>query len=357
MSVEKLFDFIIVGQGLAGTALAWTLSGSGHQVLVVDRCEKTTSSKIAAGLITPITGQRLVVSLRLDEFLPFATEFYRKVEQKTGSSFFELKPMLRLFSSAQEQEQYRKRSQTHFPHLVSEPEPLAEESTFEVSRGGFEMTKGGQLDVPTYLKESRQHFTEQGSFLEADIDPIKDFDFVSDGITVPRWNLTARKVIFCEGFQSQQNPWFKTVPFEGAKGEILTLRIPGLTEQRVVHRGVWLAHWKEDLYRAGSTYDRDHLDCKPTSTGREEICMRLSEFLKLPIEVIDHRAAVRPVIRGRLPVMGLHPEQPQIGFFNGFASKGSLQTPWMADHFVNVLEGKVPLEKQLDLQHKIDLAS
>lgn len=219
------------------------------------------------------------------------------------------------------------------------------------------MTKGGQLDVPTYLKESRQHFTEQESFLEADIDPIKDFDFASDGITVPRWNLTARKVIFCEGFQSQQNPWFKTVPFEGAKGEILTLRIPGLIEQRVVHRGVWLAHWKEDLYRAGSTYDRDHLDCKPTSTGREEICSRLSEFLKLPIEVIDHSAAVRPVIRGRLPVMGLHPEQPQVGFFNGFASKGSLQTPWMADHFVNVLEGKVPLEKQLDLQHKIDLTS
>jgi len=124
-----------------------------------------------------------------------------------------------------------------------------------------------------------------------------------------------------------------------------------------VHRGVWLAHWKNDLYRAGSTYDREHLDCIPTAGAREEICARLAEFLKRPVEVIDQRAAVRPVIRGRLPIMGLHPTHSQLGFFNGFASKGSLQTPWMADHFVNVLEGTVPLEKQLDLSRKIDIRS
>ncbi|MFH1301172.1 MAG: FAD-dependent oxidoreductase [Planctomycetota bacterium] len=357
MPTWKLFDLIIVGQGLAGTALAWTLLGRSYRVLVIDRCEPITSSKIAAGLITPITGLRLVVSWRLDEFLPFATRFYRSVEQQTAAHFFELKPMLRLFSSEQEQEQYRQRSQTHFPDLVSVPEPLADPNDFEISQGGFEMTGGAQLDVPTYLNASRHCLENQNSFLEADVDPVKDLEFQSEVVQLPRWNLAAKKIIFCEGIRSQQNPWFQTVPFEGAKGEILTLKIPGLTERRVVHRGVWLAHWKDDLYRAGSTYDREHLNCEPTNAGREEICARLSEFLKRPVEVVDHRAAVRPVIRGRLPIMGLHPEQPQLGFFNGFASKGSLQTPWMADHFVNILEGSVPVEKQLDLSRKIDLRS
>ncbi len=353
MPTPTEFDFILVGQGLAGTALGWTLQRRGYRVLLIDRCEPTTSSKIAAGLITPITGKRLVVSWRLDEFLPFATDFYRQIEQETDSDFFELKPMLRLFSSEQEQEQYRQRSQTHFPELVSVPQPLSGESAFDLSQGGFEMTQGGQLDVPTYLSVSRNHFSKQNCFLEADIDPVKDLAFETNRVNLPHWNVTADKIIFCEGIHGQQNPWFKTVPFEGAKGEILTLKIPGLTERRVVHRGIWLAYWKDDLYRAGSTYDREHLDCEPTTAGREEICNRLSEFLRLPVEVIDHRAAVRPVIRGRLPIMGLHPDQPNIGFFNGFASKGSLQTPWMADYFVNVLEGKVPLDKQLDLRRKI----
>ncbi len=356
MPTWKQFDFLIVGQGLAGTALAWTLLGRGYRVLVMDRCEQITSSKIAAGLITPITGLRLVVSWRLDEFLPFATRFYRSVEQETDSQFFAMKPMLRLFSSEQEQEQYRQRSQTHFPELVSVPEPLADADDFEIAQGGFEMT-GAQLDVPTYLDASRLYFENQNGFLEADVDPVNDLEFLPEKVRLPRWNLEAKKVIFCEGLRSQQNPWFQTVPFEGAKGEILTLKIPGLNERRVVHRRIWLAHWKDNLYRAGSTYDREHLDCEPTNAGREEIVSRLSEFLKRPVEVIEHRAAVRPVIRGRLPILGLHPTQPQLGFFNGFASKGSLQTPWMADHFVNVLEGSVPVEKQLDLSRKIDLRS
>ncbi|QDV52051.1 bifunctional tRNA (mnm(5)s(2)U34)-methyltransferase/FAD-dependent cmnm(5)s(2)U34 oxidoreductase [Gimesia fumaroli] len=356
MPQQTEFDIILVGQGLAGTALGWTLQDRGYRILLIDRCETTTSSKIAAGLITPITGLRLVVSWRLEEFLPFSTGFYRKIEQKTASSFFELKPMLRLFSSEQEQEQYRKRSETHFPELVSLPEPLADESAFEMSRGGFEMTQGGQLDVPTYLSVSRTHFSTQNCFLEADLDPVSDVKFEPERVILPRWNLSADKIIFCEGIHGQQNPWFQSIPFEGAKGEILTLKIPGLTERRVVHRGVWLAHWQDDLYRAGSTYDREHLDCDPTTAGREEICARLSEFLKLPFEVVDHRAAVRPVIRGRLPIMGLHPAQNKVGFFNGFASKGSLQTPWMANYFVEVLEGKQTLDKHLDLSRKVNLS-
>lgn len=345
-------DYLIAGQGLAGTALAWTLMSRGYRVQVVDRGESITSSKIAAGLITPVTGMRLVVSWKFEEFFSFATDFYRRIERETKSRFYEIKPMLRLFASPAEVQQYAQRSQTHFPDLVTIPEPLADESQFELPLGGFEMT-GGQLDVPAYLEASRRYFESCGLYQQAEINPVNDLEFESNTVRLPKWNLMADRIIFCEGIHSQQNPWFKTIPFEGAKGEILTLRIPGLNEQRVVHRGIWLAHWKEDLYRAGSTYDREHLDCEPTLAGREEICTRLTEFLKLPVEVIDHRAAVRPVIRGRLPIMGLHPQQPQIGFFNGFASKGSLQTPWMANHFADILEGKATPDKSLDLVHKL----
>lgn len=352
MPTLKTVDYLITGQGLAGTALAWTLIRRGYRVQILDRCESITSSKIAAGLITPITGMRLVVSWRLEEFFSFATDFYRSIEQETKSQFYEIKPMLRLFASPAEVQQYAQRSRTHFPELVTIPEPLADESLFELSLGGFEMM-GGQLDVPAYLEASRHFFESRSSFRQAEIDPLEDLEFQANSVRLSRWNVRADKIIFCEGIHSQHNPWFKAIPFEGAKGEILTLKIPGLHERRVVHRGIWLAHWKEDLFRAGSTYDRAQLDCEPTPAGRKEICDRLSDFLKLPVEVIEHRAAVRPVIRGRLPIMGLHPQQPQIGFFNGFASKGSLQTPWMANHFADILEGKTTPDKAMDLAHKL----
>jgi len=50
---------LILGQGLAGTAIAWRLWERGLPFLIVDRDEPVTSSKIAAGLLTPITGMRM----------------------------------------------------------------------------------------------------------------------------------------------------------------------------------------------------------------------------------------------------------------------------------------------------------
>ena len=53
---------MICGQGLAGTLLAWELVRLGSRVVVVDPGETVTSSKVAAGIVTPITGKRVALS-------------------------------------------------------------------------------------------------------------------------------------------------------------------------------------------------------------------------------------------------------------------------------------------------------
>ncbi len=52
-----MFDFLIVGQGLAGSLLAWELMQRGAKVLIVDN-GMPNASQVAAGLINPITGMR-----------------------------------------------------------------------------------------------------------------------------------------------------------------------------------------------------------------------------------------------------------------------------------------------------------
>jgi glycine oxidase len=61
---------IICGQGLAGTLLAWKLLELGQPVIIIDLDEAVTSSKIAAGIVTPITGLRLALSHDVGTFLP-----------------------------------------------------------------------------------------------------------------------------------------------------------------------------------------------------------------------------------------------------------------------------------------------
>lgn len=351
----NLIETLIVGQGLAGTVLAWQLRFRGARVVVLDDAKPMTASRIAAGLVTPITGQRLVTSWRFAEFWPCALEFYRRVERETGQTFFREIPMVRLFNSDAERERILASRSSQVSSLVRFPEPLVEKSIFHHPFGGFEMT-GGQLDVPAFLEASRKAFESNGQYQNGSLSLPEDLELSSEGVFLHRWNLKARRVIFCEGFSAHLNPWFSGLPFDAAKGEILTLRVRGLTDERVIHQGIWLAPLGGDLFRAGATYDRDNLNDLPTPKAREEICGELQSFLRLPFEVVEHHAAVRPIVIGRHPVIGLHPRFPQLGCFNGLASKGTLQAPFIAGQFADYLQGKGDIEDVLNVQMRFGAA-
>ena len=61
----------IAGQGLAGTCLAWALWKRGEDFLLMDR-GAGGSSRVAAGMVNPITGKNFEPSWRIADFLPDA---------------------------------------------------------------------------------------------------------------------------------------------------------------------------------------------------------------------------------------------------------------------------------------------
>ncbi len=345
------YDAIILGQGLAGSTLAWSLRWSGQRVLVIDRDLPGTSSKIAAGLMTPITGQRLVKSWRWDQFWAAATAFYRRVECETATGFFQPRNVVRLLANESEQEFLALRLASEFASLMTQPQPLVNRGWFDDRLGGFEMIEGGRLNVAAFLEASRQRLVRDQQFVAADLDLERDIELTTSGVWLPRLGVVAQRLIFCQGIDATDNPWFQHVRFKPAKGEILTLRIAGLTEERIVSRGVWLMPLGNSLFRAGATYEWNELDSMPTEKGRDEICSRLREFLRLPFEVIGHDAAVRPILRHQYPVVGRHPQHRQLGCFNGLGSKGALQAPWLADHLAGFLTEATPLDPAVDLHH------
>lgn len=68
----KHVDYIIAGQGIAGSLLAWFLLQRGKQVLVVDPQVAGTSSGVSGGMIDPVTGRRIVKTWMADTLIPFA---------------------------------------------------------------------------------------------------------------------------------------------------------------------------------------------------------------------------------------------------------------------------------------------
>ena len=53
-------NYIIIGQGLAGTLMAHELLKANESFLVIDEYRESTSSKVAAGMFNPISGKRMV---------------------------------------------------------------------------------------------------------------------------------------------------------------------------------------------------------------------------------------------------------------------------------------------------------
>lgn len=351
-------DTLIVGQGLAGSLLAWELLARGQRLLVADRDEPETSSKVAAGIVTPITGQRLAPTWRLDEFWRYAIAAYRRIEVETREWLFHPLPIARLLADAVEVERWTRRLEQNGGKFPAGAAPLTiNASIFRANEGGFEMPGAGWLDVPRFLTATRKHLLERAGYVIARVD-ADDVAVKPDGV---RWrNVEADRVIFCQGWEGNRNRFFEWVPFRNAKGQILDLLCPGAAaETRIVNRAGWLLPLGEGKFRAGATYEWDFAPENATLStvqGCLEIEHKLSGMLRVPWTVTGQRAAVRPVIRESRAVIGLHPGPDlwgRVGFFNGLGSKGVLNGPFFARQLAAHLVDGAPIEEVVDVRKNL----
>lgn len=322
-------DTIIIGQGIAGTTLAWQLRWKRQRVVIIDRDADSTASDVAAGLISPITGRRQAVSWRFEQLWPIAQRFYHRAEQQTRTSFFHCQPMLKTLAVGD--------PALHSPFARRR---LRLDPPFASNVEAIELAPAARLDVRAYLLASREVFREDDCYLASDIDVRADLEFDGTNACIPRLGLCARMLVFCQGIDANENEWFPDIQFEPTKGEILTVAHSDLRCKHIIHDQVWLAPHGEGKWMVGATYERHFENAAPTHSGRNELLQKLSRFLPQQPKIIEHRAAIRPTVRGRLPVIGRHPSKP-MAFFNGLGSKGALRAPFVAGQLADFLvEGK-----------------
>ncbi len=341
-------NYIIVGQGLAGSLLAWQLLRRDQRVLVVDRDELASSSKVAAGLLTPITGSRFTIPEGLPERLNFAHRFYWDTEEATHERFFHHHRIARIFRSQQEHTEWGKR-RARDPGLYEKfCTPLTTASKLlPAPHGGFEMKLGGWMNMPLFLEVTRQHLLERTAYAIAKLNS----DEVKVNDTGIRWkNIEADGIIFAEGWRGNQNRFFDWVPMNPAAGDILDISIPKLEkESRIINSGGWLIPMGDGRFRAGSTYRHDFDEVGPHDEGRAEVLAKLAAITPAEVEVIGHRSAIRPTIRRSQVFMGRHPSEPRVAFFNGLGSKGVLNGPWHADRLAEHLVSGGELPEKADI--------
>lgn len=339
----KEVEFLIVGQGIAGSSLALKLLQRGRTVMVLDRQDDGSSSRVAAGLVTPLTGKGMNPAWRQAACLEEAEHFYSQLEKASGRKFFHHQPVVRLFSGEKEQQKWERKKTE-----VSEWAKQIEELPMASAHGAIQMDRGAWLDTKVFLRVVRETLEHQGSWMRADFRE-EDVNFHSDEGGGLQWKeIKAKQLILCQGaYGLGAGGWFGQVPHRSAKGEVLTVWLDGLDESKRYHCNGWIAPRGGGVWKAGANYNWEQLDSEPSDAGKEEVLAKLKQWVPVPIEVIGHAAGVRPIIRNSLPVIGHHPDNPSLGFFNGLGSKGTLMAPAVASHFCDYLCGDCEIDPEL----------
>lgn len=339
-------DYIVVGSGLAGICFAETALNHGKTVLVIDG-EKRSSSIVAGGMYNPVVLKRFTEVWNIATQIDVAKPFYEGLEAKLGATFNHKMPLLRRLLSVEEQ--------NNWFHATDKPslEPyLAPELTYrdvtgvKASFGFGEVYETGYLDSKGLILAYKNYLKERSLYLKEAFD-FDAFSFTDTGVTYR--DIKAQHIVFAEGFGIQNNPFFKDLPLDGTKGELLVVRIPDLNIDFILKANIFLIPIGNDLYKVGATYDWKDKSDTPTIEGKGALLKGLREVVGLDFEVVEHLAGVRPTVKDRKPLVGAANESERIHVLNGLGTRGVFLGPYLAQQLFNQIENGAILEDHISI--------
>ncbi|HYH15604.1 MAG TPA: FAD-binding oxidoreductase [Flavisolibacter sp.] len=340
-------DYIIVGQGICGTMLSWFLHKEGKRVLVIDESKENTSSKVAAGLINPVTGRRYVTAWMVEELMAFAEQTYTELGTYLNETYIRKTDAIDFFTSPQMRDAFVNRITEDDTYLHPFPDQNHFNQFFNYDFGCGQVRPAYIVNLPNLLSAWRAALANKKALWEEGFDS-NELQVANDGVKYKE--VTAEKIIFCDGITGLKNHWFELLPFSSNKGEALTIYSGELTNEHIFKKGLILAPLAEKhTYWVGSNYQWEFEDDQPSEKFYQQTLAHLKHWLKVPFEVVAHKAAVRPATVERRPFVGLHPHQPAVGILNGMGTKGTSLAPFFAHQLAQHLVHGLPITPEADV--------
>ena len=339
------FDYIIVGQGLAGSCLALELMSQGKRVLVIDQFNEHSATQVAAGLFNPVTGRLMTKTWKADELFPYLHEFYKRAEELTGETFFHPMSLYRPFVSVEEQNEWMGKSAN--PALAGYMDTVytnpIDEELVKNPYGGLVLKQCGYLNTQKFTQAVRKLIARKGLLIGTPFEETK-LTFLSSGVEY--LNYRAAKIIFCRGVEELSGKLFSWLPIRPLKGETLTIQTDKPIST-IYNRGVYLI---PGIWKAGATYQTNDLTLAVTEAARQELLEKLDALISFPYRVITQSWGIRPTTPDRKPILGQHPDHPEAVIFNGLGTKGVSLAPYFSKVLAASLENHAPINKEVDIE-------
>jgi glycine/D-amino acid oxidase-like deaminating enzyme len=345
LNSQTSFDYIIVGQGLAGSCLALQLIQQGKRILVIDRLHENSATQVAAGLFNPLTGRSMTKTWMADTLFSYLHEFYKNAERLTGRIFFNPMQLYRPFVSIEEQNEWMGKSADaslagYIETVYTSPiEPSQVKNEF----GGLLLKQCGYVNTISFSQAIRDYIKMNGALLEED---FTEDDLIIRDDSVQYKGYQSKKIIFCQGERALAGKLFSWLPIRPLKGETLTIET-NESVSKIYNRGVYIV---PDIWKVGATYQVKDITRTITTEGLKELTEKLNELVVFPYIITHQSWGIRPTTPDRRPILGAHPTHQNVLIFNGLGTKGVSLAPYFSQVLTELLENGIPLNKEVDIQ-------
>jgi glycine oxidase len=340
---------IIVGGGVAGFTMAYTLLHRGHKVTIIRNSSLPSASAVAAGLYNPVVFKRIVPTWLANDVVPYCKQFYTDVEQVTNSKFHYNIPILKLFTEQQEVDLWlKKMNDATTSQWLGSVSNATIEGVHNKHAGHATVNQSGWVNVPTLLQAYTVYFNAHKNCTLIN----EQFDYNTFSTTPTSVNykgIQAQRIVFAEGVYVQHNPLFNHIIMKPTKGDVFKITA-NLSTDYVLNKGCFFIPYAPQQFIVGSTYNWYDDTWEPTAEGNAELLKKAKEVLIDDVVINEHTAGIRPTTHDRRPVLGKHYEYNNVYIFNGLGTKGVLLAPYLANHLAQYIHNEVELLNEVNVQ-------
>ncbi|MGJ8745504.1 NAD(P)/FAD-dependent oxidoreductase [Polaribacter sp.] len=339
-------DYIIVGLGLAGLAFAEELIAA-KKTFIVFEDDSQTSSLVAGGVYNPVILKRFTPVWNAKEQLSIALPFYEKLEKKFNTKFDEKFVTKKAFKSTEDQNNWFEALDK--PKLIDYLDPTLDTKNYPGVLADFafgNVHKTGRIDTKK-LVESYRDYLENEKLIH--FTQFQHQHILFNENTIQYKDIEAGKIVFAEGFGITLNPYFNYLPLNEAKGELLIIHAPDLSIDFLLKSTLFVLPLGNHHYKVGATFNWTDKTSNPSEEGKEELVEKLKKVINVPYTIIEQTAGIRPTVAGRRPLVGVHPEYPQLVVLNGLGTRGVMIAPTVAKNLYHHLEHQQELDKEIDI--------
>lgn len=340
-------DFLIVGQGLAGSVLAYQLLKRSKSIVIIDQGSGWTASRQATGLINPITGRRFVKTWLVDDVLPYAEKFYTELSQVLEINCVQKTTIWKVLQNPEQVNDFQARLQEDAYRYYLEKEIIPSKNTITAPYGFAQIHPVLQIDI-RQLQDGFLNYFKVKNVLKEETFIHEDLKIEASGYSYKQ--VKAKRIVFAEGYKIKDNPFFNYLPYSHSKGEALIIKSAALDLEKVLNSKVNFTPLGNHTYYVGATYDWSDKVQKPTEAKRQYLLEGIEASINVPYEVLAQKVGIRPTTKDRRPLIGAHPEYENMYVFNGMGTKGLSLGPYFGKQLVGHIIDKQDLHPEVDIK-------